>query len=101
MRYVAPGLKLNVIGFKNTEFHAIPDVATSCVYLPKFICQTWPLQSRNVSTLMHCINFGGNLLTKRSFYVKQAILTIKKDQITREDKELACYEECSRFCWKI
>ena len=50
---------------------------------------------------MHCINFGGNLLTKRSFYVKQAILTIKKDQITRGDKELACYEECSRFCWKI
>ena len=68
MRYVAPGLKLNVIGFKNTEFHAIPDVVTSCVYLPKFICQTWPLQSRNVGTLMHCCQ----MWEKRNSYAKYA-----------------------------
>ena len=70
-----------------------PAVAISCIYLLKFICQTWPAprQSTKMSTLCIVLILGA-INARRSFneeklVKQQAILATKKVRFTRGDKE--------------
>ena len=61
-------IKLNVVRFSKYKIsykltQVVHAVATSSVYFPKFICQTWPWQSRKMSTC--CI-----VLFLEAIYVK-------------------------------
>ena len=71
-----------------------PAVATSCIYLLKFICQTWPTprQSTKMSTL-YIVLILGAINARRSFneekrVKQQAILTTKKSKKVRLHEEI-------------
>ena len=60
-------IKLNVVRFSKYKIsykltQVVHAVATSSVYFPKFICQTWPCMAvKKNEYLLHCIIFGGHL----------------------------------------